>query len=144
MDFEAAKENIIPLKKGRKLGDCVEDEQQRRILEAKLDHVQEEDDPLSFYVDYIDWTRRHFVSGHDSIRKITKKAAEIFRKDGRYRNDPRYIKIWMDLLPGQEEPAELFKYLYTNKIGSETALFYESYAEFYEAMSRYFKLIKIR
>lgn len=55
----------------------------------------------------------------------------------RYRNDPRFLRLWLLVAHQAREPIDVFKYLSVNKIGSELALYYEEYANYLEKSSRY-------
>lgn len=54
-----------------------------------------------------------------------------------YKNDFRYVELWMALGKKQQDAGDLFKYLVVNGIGSTCALFYEEYAGYKETMGWY-------
>ena len=55
----------------------------------------------------------------------------------RYKNDFRYVELWMALGKKHQDAGDLFKYLAVNGIGSNCALFYEEYAGYKETMGWY-------
>ena len=62
------------------------------------------------------------------LLQLLEKATRSFVSVERYRNDPRYIELWVayaDLLP---EPGDVFKYLHANRIGEDCALFFMAWA----------------
>ncbi len=65
---------------------------------------------------------------------------KLFRSltNNRYKNDVRYLELWLTVAKKQRDPTDLFKYLIVNGIGQESALFYEEYAGFKETFSRFF------
>ncbi|KAJ3301142.1 hypothetical protein HDV03_001313 [Kappamyces sp. JEL0829] len=117
-------------------------ERERRLKLSELRSADETHNSLDPYVDYIAWTKGHFPTGHSSIMTITEEAVRKFRKDNRYKNDVRYVQLWMDVGKKQKDPSDLvdgrtnaqFKYLISNGIGQETTLFYEEYAGYKESM----------
>ena len=84
----------------------------------------------------IKWTQENFPSGHASINRVVEQAVRTFRKDPRYKNDPRYIRLWMSVAKITREPLEVFKYLSLNEIGQDVALYYEEYARFLETCAK--------
>ncbi|CAM9454560.1 unnamed protein product [Chrysoparadoxa australica] len=55
-------------------------------------------------------------------------CTSAFVEEEQYRNDPRYIKIWLQYADKLVNKSELFKFLYKNKIGEELALFWIGWA----------------
>ncbi|KAJ3218798.1 hypothetical protein HDU67_004046 [Dinochytrium kinnereticum] len=160
--FEHAKENIQPLAKGRSAktlatvyGDGsstssgkregaarsakVQDAEDERIrLEKAVSRVKmDSDDPLDPYHRLLQWYQGHHPSGHPEYFKILEKAARGFRKDPRYKNDLRYVRIWLDVAAKNNAPDEVFKYLALNEIGQMAAVFYEEQAAFMETSKRF-------
>jgi len=46
---------------------------------------------------YINWTDQNFPKGgrEGNIKHLMKECVKLFKDDQRYRNDERYIKIWI-------------------------------------------------
>ncbi|KAI8904465.1 Mad3/BUB1 homology region 1-domain-containing protein [Gorgonomyces haynaldii] len=131
----------MPLQRGRKYLEPQQLENQRLLREQRLKHPSS--DPVQDFVDYIDWTEQHFPSGHPSISKVVQQVCSEYRKDQRYKNDVRYVRLWMRVARKQDDPVELFKYLSQNDIGTLTCLFYEEYASLYESVDRFEEAKKV-
>lgn len=144
--IERQKENIQPLPQGRSAASLVEGfrvsndlKAQERDFEQRLAAVTgEEDDPLEPFVTYVSWVQNAYPSGGKSgpLMKTVEQCVRRFKNDVRYRNDPRFLKLWLLVAHQAREPLDVFKYLSVNKIGSELALYYEEYAKYLEKSSR--------
>ena len=73
---------------------------------------------------------------HKNYPAALERAARTFRKDPRYKNDSRFVKIWVAVAQRAKIPEEVFKYLAVNEIGGQTAVFYEEYATYLESVGR--------
>ncbi|KAJ3322559.1 protein kinase [Boothiomyces sp. JEL0866] len=144
-ELEKEKENVQATKYGYKPDVVGKDyEHMRRIKEAELKKVNK-DDPLLPYVEYIIWTTKHFTFTHPSISSVRETAVRQFRKDPRfdlpdnirYKNDSRYVDLWMDVVRKQPDAGEAFKYLAVNQIGTGLAIYYLEYARYYESGNDY-------
>ncbi|KAJ1983472.1 protein kinase [Dimargaris verticillata] len=110
--FEDQKENIQPLRKGRSAAKLVEifsqdeatrlrylDEQKQafEVAVAAVDLDQDED-PLDAYSRYVRWTLENYPQGHNSMSQLVpllERTLHQFQDDERYKNDPRYLKLWL-------------------------------------------------
>ncbi|KAJ2764586.1 protein kinase, partial [Coemansia nantahalensis] len=105
---------------------------------AQLD-VAESDDPLDVYHRYVGWLLEVFpqAHGHQMIIKLVEAPLKLFRDQERYRNDARYVKMWVwyteIIADGQEA---VFQFLVANKVGDSLALLYEEYAKLLEALGK--------
>ncbi|KAJ3275232.1 hypothetical protein HDV01_000959 [Terramyces sp. JEL0728] len=136
-DLEKEKENVQATKYGFKPKVVSQDyEHLRRIKEAELKKVNK-DDPLKPFIDYIEWTTKHFTYTHSSIPKVTETTVREFRKDQRYKNDPRYVDLWMSVARKQPDAGEVYKYLAVNQIGTGLSIYYLEYARYYEGGKDY-------
>lgn len=97
------KENILPLKQGRRADILTaswspkELEQQEARFRASINNPENlhSNDPLEAYHCYLKWLREVYPSGHKSVPKLLEKACRTFKRDERYRNDPRYLNMWL-------------------------------------------------
>lgn len=151
-DFEHQKENILPLKQGRKasiLSDLFKSNpssrldqlhSQRQSYESKINCLGPSAlDPLDVYHTYVKWIQQHYPEGQSSesgLTSLLERALSGFREDSRYKNDPRYLGLWMTYAKLTEEPIEIFKFLSVNEIGLNLATYYEEYACFLEEFNR--------
>ncbi|KAJ2837897.1 protein kinase [Coemansia erecta] len=103
---------------------------------AAIDIV-ESDDPLDVYYRYVQWLLEVFpqAHGHHAIIKLVEKPLQLFRSEERYRNDARFVKmwIWYTSIVGTGQAA-VFQFLVANRIGDSQAVFYEEYAKHLESV----------
>lgn len=151
-DINVEKENIIPLLSGRKAAALSEkfkepssmqrsqtfEEERRRLYESRIENLnlETEDDPLDIHFQYVKWMQEECTFGHAELMKVIERAVRLFRKDERYKNDPRYLKLWLMVAKNTKEPAEVFKYLSVNRIGIQNATFYEEYSSYMMSVKR--------
>jgi hypothetical protein len=147
--FEHQKENILPIKQGRSaatLSQIFSSEPSVRNAElqvvndkfkAELENIDELDDPFDVYDRYIKWTMENYPQAfgpHSRVCKLLELASNSFVDDTRYKNDPRYLRCWLQYSKHVEKHKELFAFLKSNGIGLDLATFYEEHAELMEAM----------
>lgn len=143
--LELHKENIQPLMGGRpasKLADTLVSKVsslllgQREKFEKQLQNLDDLDDPLQVYCDYVEWTHTSFPQGsnaHSGLLLLLEKCTLEFRDIVPYKNDPRYLKIWLEYKDYLDSPRDIFIYLAKKEIGRLLALYYEQFADFLEA-----------
>lgn len=83
----------------------------------------------------------------DSSSDITSKRTDLlptlekgtleFKDTEKYKNDHRYLKMWMRYAELCSDSLDIFSWLRANKIGQSWALFYESWAAVLEAAQNY-------
>ncbi|KAF8547963.1 hypothetical protein OG21DRAFT_1516802 [Imleria badia] len=106
-------------------------EQERAEYRASITEALEEDeDPLAAYDDFIKWTSRTFSENdHNSgLVQLLEEAARKFKDDARYSGDLRYLKLWCTYAKMVEKPAFVYAYLVKKEIGSVYGLLWEEYA----------------
>ncbi|KAJ1944304.1 protein kinase [Kickxella alabastrina] len=99
----------------------------------------ETDDPLDVYFRYIQWLFEVFpqATGHQEVIKLVEKPLRLFRDDERYRNDARYVKMWIWYTGLINEGQEaVFQFLLSNNIGDSLAVLYEEYAKLLEGREK--------
>lgn len=134
--IDSSKENIKPRRQGRHAAalilDPVERERELQIGEAKFQKklalLDEEDDPLAIYLDYINWTIEMYPFNDIQLLGLLKDATSRFVNEIRYRHDPRYLKMWLEYASLVNDPGDIYSYLMSKGIGQTLALFYEEYA----------------
>ncbi|KAJ1674674.1 protein kinase, partial [Spiromyces aspiralis] len=98
-----------------------------------------DDDPLDVHFRYTRWALEVRTQGGalPDLLQIFEKPLRLFRGQERYRNDTRYVKMWIwyttIIKKGQEE---VFKYLLANNVGDALAMFYEEYADLLEGRGK--------
>ncbi|KAJ4779918.1 hypothetical protein LUZ62_064175 [Rhynchospora pubera] len=66
------------------------------------------------------------------LPRFLQKCVQTFESDHRYRNDARYIRVWIELMDYVDDAKVLLKRMEKNKIGLKRASFYIAYALYYE------------
>ncbi|ETM49533.1 BUB protein kinase [Phytophthora nicotianae] len=154
-EWEASKENVMPLKRGRNVADLnkalrAHDSFQTKLrledeLKAKQDAVEayNGDDPLAAWLEYIRWLEVKMPE--DTRKKFTalEKCTRELKDNPHYKNDMRYIRLWIQYADLVSNPKDIFKYLYQNKIGERVSLFYIGWAYVLETMANYPQAHKI-
>ncbi|KAF2283246.1 hypothetical protein GH714_043598 [Hevea brasiliensis] len=67
------------------------------------------------------------------LNKLLLDCIRTFKHNAQYRNDPRFLKIWLLYLEGSDDSEIVFKEMEENKICSDHSLLYELYAGLLEA-----------
>lgn len=109
MNIEGAKENIQPLAAGRNIerlevalnAESHPESQQELLLQRRqfeqsiFDYVG--DDPLDLWFEYVSWVEQSYPkSGKESaLDDLLKKCLSTFEKDDRYRQDQRFIRLFI-------------------------------------------------
>ena len=149
--WDDSKENFQPVRDGRKPEVLLDSKSKERIvlqpkgIEAQRVRFVEAierytgDDPLEKWVEYIKWTKDTFVSGGKTseLLPLLEKCTREFHQSDQYRNDIRYLRVWImyaDCLP---DPSDVFSYMMDHNIGQVHALFFIAYATFCELTRNY-------
>jgi hypothetical protein len=150
--WEDCKENFRPVKDGRKpdVLSRSKAKEERTVLQPKgieEDRIHfvraieeyEGPDPLEKWLEYIKWTKDTFSSGGKSseLLPLLEKCTREFHDKELYRDDIRYLRVWImyaDCLP---DPSDVFSYMRDHGIGQGHALFYIAYATFCELTRNY-------
>ncbi|KAI0281823.1 Mad3/BUB1 homology region 1-domain-containing protein [Russula aff. rugulosa BPL654] len=145
--IEASKENIQPLASGRKataLSAVLSTPHAQREsklaatrnrLRVNVEVALEDDDdnPLEAYCQLVYWTLENYPQGHSAesgLLELLEEATRVLKdhNDGIWRNDPRYLKLWVLYANYVEKPTLIYRYLLANEIGTTFALLYEEFA----------------
>ncbi|KAG6879877.1 hypothetical protein C0992_010230 [Termitomyces sp. T32_za158] len=101
--------------------------------------INEEDDPLSVYVEFVEWTMKNCGEDPNSgLKELLVQATKAFMNDPIYKTDLRYLKLWT-LYAGQVDRAnaiDIYANLLASEIGTSFALLYEGYATLLEVEGR--------
>ncbi len=78
------------------------------------------DDPLVPWLDYLTWTQQTFGAGgsRSQLLLLLDACTKTFQSEERYRNDIRYLKVWITYADTVADPTEVFAFLESNKIGA--------------------------
>ncbi|CAK9178267.1 unnamed protein product [Ilex paraguariensis] len=141
-EWELYKENVRPLKRGRNvclLNDALRShthnklkksilENRRRLIES-IDEYKG-DDPLQPWLECIKWIQEAFPPGGDcsGLVVIYEQCVRTFWHEDRYKNDLRYLKVWLEYAENCIDAEVIYSFLEANKIGQTHSSFYISYA----------------
>lgn len=121
----------------RNLNDAI-----RQEYEAEVAAIADSDDPLDVFDRYVKWTLGAYPSAQatpeSQLRPLLERATKAFQATPHYRNDPRYLKLWLSYIRlFSDAPRETFAYLARHNIGDGLALFYEEFAAWLEGVGRW-------
>jgi checkpoint serine/threonine-protein kinase len=121
----------------RNLNDAI-----RQEYELELSAISDSDDPLDIYDRYVKWTLNTYPSAQatpeSQLRPLLERATKAFQTVTHYKNDPRYLKLWLTYIRFfSDSPKETFTYLARHSIGEGLALFYEEFAAWLESAGRW-------
>ncbi|KAI4352614.1 hypothetical protein L6164_006849 [Bauhinia variegata] len=149
-EWEIFKENVKPLKRGRKvnlLNDALKShndnelkksllDNRRRLIEA-IDEYQG-DDPLLPWLECIKWVQEAFPPGGDcsGLVVIYEQCVRTFWHSERYKDDLRYLKVWLEYADNCIDADIIYSFLDANGIGKTHAAFYISYALHIESKNK--------
>lgn len=119
------------------VNDCI-----RAEYEAEIENISESDDPLDIFDRYVRWTLDAYPSAQatpaSQLHTILERATKAFVNSAQYKNDPRYLKLWVLYIQFfSDSPRETFLFLSRHNIGETLALFYEEYAAWLEGAGRW-------
>lgn len=158
--LEAAKENIQPIAKGRRVTALsailstphAHRESRlaatRKILRMNVQLAlanstasanddepegEEEANLLEAYCAFVFWVVENYPQGHSAesgLLELLEEATRVLKdhQNGKWRNDIRYLKLWVLYASYVEKPNVIFKFCLVNEIGTEHALLYEEHA----------------
>ncbi len=153
--LEAAKENVQPLATGRRVtalsailatphgqreAKLVATRNRLRI-NVELALEDEDGDPLEAYCRLVYWTVENYPQGHSAesgILELLEEATRVLKdeKGGKWREDIKYLKLWLLYAGYVDKPTLIYKFLIANEIGTQHALLYEEHAAVLERDGR--------
>ncbi|CAN0170284.1 unnamed protein product, partial [Discosporangium mesarthrocarpum] len=152
VEWELSKENVLPLKRGRSTasikrafgessagaGTSVGD----RLATLKSRHEKiitdyEGEDPLAPWLEYIKTVQDDFPSNQTDHFELLERCSRRFKDNACYKNDMRYLRVWMAYADNISNTADLFKFLYKKEIGGKLALFWVAWAWAAEIQGKY-------
>lgn len=121
MEWELVKENVAPVKRGRAIGRVVDVAE----LEAGVATAA---DRAAAWVAYIRGVEEAYPRDPGRAVDVRERCARALKDDDQYRNDPRYVGVWLDYIDALARPAEAFRYLHKKKIGDRLSMFWVAWA----------------
>lgn len=150
--IEENKENIVPLREGRKVSQLathlalptskkeVELKEARDRFEYELSQLHEVEDPLDIYVRYINWTKENYPEGQSALSNmlsLLERACFGLAEIPHYKEDVRYLKLWIAYIKYAESPLQIFRLLSSHGIGNNLATRYEEEAAYLEKIEKF-------
>ncbi|KAI3908509.1 hypothetical protein MKX01_009311 [Papaver californicum] len=118
-----------------------EEQRQQLLLSSMISDIKNYtgDDPLRPWLRGIRRMKQSLPPQiyNQKLPRFLQKCVQTFQTDRLYRNDTRYIQIWIQLMDLVDDPRGLLKRMEMNKIGTKKALFYQAYALYYEKRKKY-------
>ncbi|KXS99860.1 hypothetical protein AC578_4461 [Pseudocercospora eumusae] len=116
--------------------------EKRAEFEREVANLDEADDPLDVYDRYVKWTLDTYPSAQATpqsrLLPLLERATKTFQSSKDYKNDPRYLKIWLHYIRlFHDAPREVFVFLARQGIGENLALYYEEFAAWLENGGRW-------
>uniref|UniRef100_A0A0K2U3Z0 Mitotic checkpoint serine/threonineprotein kinase BUB1 betalike [Meleagris gallopavo] n=1 Tax=Lepeophtheirus salmonis TaxID=72036 RepID=A0A0K2U3Z0_LEPSM len=133
-EWELSKENIQPLRKGRKVEKLAQDpreiESERQTYEANL-RFYNGSDLLKPWYDYVLWLEQTFPKGgtEGGLNTLLKKCMTEFKSNANYNQDPRYLDVWIKYAGSTSKPLDCYNFMYREKLCTECYRFYISWAK---------------
>lgn len=141
-EWELYKENVKPLKRGREieilnnvLKSSADSDGRKALLETRRSMIQAIDeykgeDPLKPWIDCIKWVQESFPTGGDcsGLIVIYEQCVRTFWHDERYKDDQRYLRIWLQYAENCVDAEVIYQFLQANQIGQSYSAFYVAYA----------------
>ncbi|PNS14309.1 hypothetical protein CAC42_6822 [Sphaceloma murrayae] len=112
----------------------------RTAFETELACLDEVDDPLDVYDRYVKWIETSYpdpAAPQAGLSAVLERGMKAFVKRDEYKNDVRYLRLWLRYITFSESPREVFVYLARNGIGEGLALYYEEFAGWLEGEGRW-------
>ena len=160
--LEAAKENIQPIAAGRRVTALsailstphalresrLAATRNRLRINVEIALEDEEDDPLEAYCRFVYWVVENYPQGHSAesgLLELLEEATRVLKddRDGQWRGDIRYLKLWVLYASYVEKPAIIFKFCLVNDIGTNHAVLYEEFALALERAGRLVRYINM-
>ncbi|XP_040377148.1 mitotic spindle checkpoint protein BUBR1 isoform X2 [Oryza brachyantha] len=96
------------------------------------------EDPLQPWLDCIKWVQESFPTGGDcsGLVVIYEQCVRAFWHDGRYKDDLRYLKVWLEYAGNCADSEVIFRFLEANQIGQSHSIYYLSFASVMESKNK--------
>lgn len=120
MEWEGVKENMAPVKRGRALG--------RPMVDVAALEAAVATGGVAAWVAYIRGVEEAYPCDPGRAVDVRERCARALKDDAQYRNDPRYVGVWLDYIDALARPAEAFRYLHKKKIGDSLSIFWVAWA----------------
>ncbi|XP_026664936.2 uncharacterized protein LOC103718818 isoform X2 [Phoenix dactylifera] len=73
----------------------------------------------------------------EKLPRFLQKCAQTFESDRKYRNDSRYLRVWIELMDYVDDAKVILRRMERNQIGLKRSMFYSAYALYYEKQKKF-------
>uniref|UniRef100_A0A0A9DXF9 BUB1 N-terminal domain-containing protein n=1 Tax=Arundo donax TaxID=35708 RepID=A0A0A9DXF9_ARUDO len=96
------------------------------------------EDPLQPWLDCVKWVQESFPAGGEcsGLGVMCEQCVRAFWHDERYKDDLRYLKVWLEYAGNCADAEVIFRFLEANQIGQGHAIYYMSYAALLESKNK--------
>ena len=145
MSWDRSKENIQPLRQGRRV-EALYSEDAQSISKIKQDYLDkmnsalELDDPLDPFLQYMKWYKSVNHNLGNEYYHILKDCLHFFMDNNLYRRyggDQRFLGIWLEYAEQYRNPQSIYEYMHSYDIGTSLAVFYEYWSRSLEVKGDY-------
>ncbi|KAK7081360.1 Budding uninhibited by benzimidazoles 1 beta b, partial [Halocaridina rubra] len=151
--WELSKENILPLKQGRKaniLSLALDDSSTSKLSSVRHEFEEElrtytGDDPLDVWYRYVLWVEQNYPKGgkDGNVMKLIQKCVTSIHTNAstneKYKNDDRFLTLWVKYANLCPNPLEVYGALDTKGLCTGIAEFYLNWSWEYEKLKNYRK-----
>eukprot|EP01035_Chromulina_nebulosa_P019674 gene19674-25592_t len=150
--WEASKENILPIKRGRSvkgLNDNISNnisinntllKEEKEFELLLINHKDSKDNLLDSYIKYIKWTRDTYPSNNEKTLVLLERCTVELKDNEDLKNNIKFVKCWIEYADMVKNSSEIFAYMNSNKIGSKQALYWIAWAFVTEKIQQNYKL----
>ncbi|CAL9176489.1 unnamed protein product, partial [Musa hybrid cultivar] len=130
-----------PKRGGQGKGQSMADDFQKQLLSSLVSDIKNYDgrDPLRPWLHGIRRMKESLPPRilKEKLPRFLQKCAQTFESDRRYRNDARYLRVWIELMDYVDDAKVLLRKMEKNGIGLKRAMFYLAYALYYEKQKKF-------
>merc|ERR1712130_110555 len=112
-------------------------DQERSQWQTRIQEASDSQDPLAPWLEYYEWAKESFPTSRKEQLQVVQSATKLFRNTDTYKQDSRYLRLWIIYADMLSNPGEMFQYLSNKEIGTEHALFYRAHALILESEGKY-------
>ncbi len=106
---------------------------------AAADVAAMAEDPLDVHHQYARFVIGSYPAGASATSRLVpllEASTRQFLTDERYRNDPRYLRLWNLYAQKMDCPEDCYRFLFAKNVGERLASLYEEYALVLEAAGK--------
>ncbi|XP_049850767.1 uncharacterized protein LOC126323895 [Schistocerca gregaria] len=154
-DIEQCKENIQPLREGRRLSALKKGIQQKLTTEQieaeRLNYEKlllsnkSHGDPIQAWISYIQWVKDTFLNSsvQAELLVLIERCIQEFAHVIQYKDDIRFLQIWLQYADLIQDPTDLFAFMDSNQIGVTHAIFWKAWGSVMESRKNWRQAEKI-